>query len=321
MDKKKIVIITGPTAVGKTACSIAVSKHFGGEIISADSMQIYREMDIGTAKVTEDEKSGIPHHIIDIVSPEEKFSVANYKQMADQVISDILNRRHLPIVVGGTGLYINSFLYDLDFQEIASDEGYRISLENYAIQHGNEALYKLLLDVDPEAESLLTPSDKKRIIRAMEIYKHTGKKLSELRRNLKNPNQEYDCKTFFLNMDRQFLYDRINARVDLMIEQGLEKEVHMLYQRGLDESYPSMQGIGYKQFVSYFKGECTNLEAIEKIKQLSRNYAKRQITWFKKDPRVEWIDRNPSNLDHSINEIIQKIEKWRNYEPSKTTDI
>lgn len=314
MDKKRIVIITGPTAVGKTACSIAVSKHFGGEVISADSMQIYRGMDIGTAKVTEEEKNGVPHHMIDIISPEEKFSVANYKQIVDVLIPDIMSRGRLPIIVGGTGLYINSFLYDLDFQEIAGDEDYRIFLEKYAAENGNEALYKMLLDVDPESVTLLTPSDKKRIIRAMEIYKHTGKKLSELRRNLRNPNREYHCKIFFLHMERQVLYDRINARVDLMIERGLEEEVRELFERGLDESYPSMQGIGYKQFVSYFKGDCTKLEAVEKIKQLSRNYAKRQITWFKKDPRVEWIDRGGSNADESVDKIIESIEKWRNYE-------
>lgn len=311
---KKIVIITGPTAVGKTSCSIEIAKRFAGEIISADSMQIYKKMDIGTAKVTEGEKEGIPHHMIDIVDPSESFSVANYKKMSDAIISDVLCRERLPIVVGGTGLYINSFLYDLDYQEVACDEEYRQFLENYTKEKGNEALYQLLLQVDPKAETLLTPSDKKRIIRALEIHKYSGKKLSDLRQNLRNPNKEYECKIFFLNMERENLYKRINRRVELMFEQGLLEEVKNLYDQGFDETYTSMQGIGYKQLISHFKGDCTLFEAEEKIKQLSRNYAKRQITWFKKDPRVQWIDMDPKNLKEAVNIMTDEIEEWRTYE-------
>lgn len=311
---KKIVIITGPTAVGKTNCSIKIAKRVNGEIISADSMQIYKKMDIGTAKVTEQEKEGIPHHMIDIVEPSEIFSVANYKKMSDELISDILRRQRLPLIVGGTGLYINSFLYDLDYQEVACDEEYRQFLEDYAKKKGNDALYRLLLKADPEAESLLTPSDKKRIIRALEIYKYSGKKLSDLRKNLRNPNKEYECKIFFLNMSRELLYERINRRVDMMFEQGLLEEVRRLYEQGINESHTSMQGIGYKQLISYFKGDCTLSDAIEKIKQLSRNYAKRQITWFKKDPRVQWLEMDQTIPEEVVNVITDEIKKWRTNE-------
>lgn len=300
-----MIIITGPTAVGKTSVSIELAKRINGEIISADSMQIYKYMDIGTAKVRKEEMKGIPHHMIDIIEPKDSFSVAKYKKMAEKFILEVEERKKEPIIVGGTGFYINTFLYDRDYNEVKADIEYRKKLEDLAEKKGQEYLYKILIDVDPDSVNLITPSDTKRIIRALEIYKHSGTKLSYLRKNLYNPRKDINIKLFFLYMDREKLYNRINLRVDEMIKEGLVEEVKKLYNSGLDESFQSMQGIGYKEIIPYLKGENDLEDQIELIKKRSRNYAKRQFTWFRREKRAKWLDVSK----HSISEIINIIER------------
>ena len=300
-----MIIITGPTAVGKTSVSIELAKKLNGEIISADSMQIYRGMDIGTAKIKREEMEGIPHHMIDIIDPKESFSVAEYKEMSEPLIKDIINSGKTPILVGGTGFYINSFLYDRDYNEVEKDIEYRKELEKLSEINGQDYLYNLLIDIDPESKNLITPSDSKRIIRALEIYKHSGVKLSFLRKNLYNPRKDLKLKLFFLFMDRQVLYNRINMRVDEMIKDGLVDEVKTLYESGLDESFQSMQGIGYKEIIPFLRGEKKLDIQIELIKKKSRNYAKRQFTWFRREKRAKWLDVSKYN----INDLIYIIER------------
>ncbi|WP_064093912.1 tRNA (adenosine(37)-N6)-dimethylallyltransferase MiaA [Rossellomorea aquimaris] len=287
-SKEKVIVLIGPTAVGKTNTSIQLAEQFDGEIISGDSMQIYRRMDIGTAKITKEEMNNIPHHLLDIKEPQESFSVAEFQQLVRKKITEIHSKGHIPIIVGGTGLYIQSVLYDYQFTETPGDEEYRIHLEEEVKRYGNEWLHTKLLETDSEAGKSIHPNNVRRVIRALEIYHCTGKKMSEFQAEQK---QEllYDIALIGLTMDRDLLYGRINDRVDLMMNQGLLEEVKSLYDEGL-KSAQSVQAIGYKELFEYLDGEVSLERAIENLKQNSRRYAKRQLTWFRNKMDVTWYD-------------------------------
>lgn len=301
---KDLFILAGPTAVGKTDISIKLAKRLNGEIISADSMQIYKHMDIGSAKITKEEMQGIPHYLIDIVEPEESFNVSEFKKMAKQAIDNIDEKQKLPMLVGGTGLYINSLIYNYDFTEASVDEEYREYLQSMAEINGKEYVHNLLKDVDLESYNRLFPNDLKRVIRALEVFKLTGKTISQF--NVENDIYDipYNVYYFVLTMDRDKLYDRINRRVDIMIENGLIDEVKELKAMGYTPDMQSMKGIGYKEILHYLDGNISLDEATYLIKKGSRNYAKRQLTWFRKDDRVIWIDKDEFNDENEIVEYI-----------------
>ena len=290
MDKKKpLVILTGPTAVGKTELSIELAKRLNGEIISADSMQVYKHMDIGTAKPTADEMKGVKHHMIDIIEPNESFSVARFSEMARECIDDILLRGKMPVLCGGTGLYFDSTINNINFIQMDTDEEYRKYLESAAKEFGNEYVYKILKRVDEESAESIHPNNLKRVIRALEIYKTTGKKKSELdKEQLSEPL--YEPEITGLMRDREVLYDRINKRVDIMMEKGLVEEVSELIKMGIDTEATSMQAIGYKEIIEYLDGKTSLSDAVDKIKRESRRYAKRQLTWFKRNEKIHWIN-------------------------------
>ncbi|TJX16247.1 tRNA (adenosine(37)-N6)-dimethylallyltransferase MiaA [Tissierella creatinini] len=288
--KEKLFVLMGPTAVGKTSLSIKLAKELNGEIISADSMQIYKYMDIGTAKISEKEMDGVIHHMLNIIEPDVSFSVSNYKDMAVKIISEINSRKELPIVVGGTGLYINSLTYNLNFASISPNEELRSRLEALGDQYGNEYLHKMLLKVDKESGERISIKDRKRLIRALEIYELTGNTMTEYNKDFRSYNEDYDLVMVCLNMDRLKLYENINKRVDIMIEGGLVDEVKKILSMGYNKTLVSLQGIGYKEIIQYLENEISLDEAIDRIKQGSRNYAKRQLTWFRRDNRIRWID-------------------------------
>lgn len=290
---------------GKTALSIELAKKIDGEIVSADSMQIYKDMDIGSAKPTKEEMGDIKHYMIDFVSPEERYSVADYKKQAVCAIEEILKKGKTPIVVGGTGLYIDSLIYGIEYQDIEFDEQYRKELEKIADEKGLEDLYNKAKEIDAEAIKNISKNDKKRIIRILEIYKATGKTKTEQEIESRKNEVLYDYRVFALNMDREILYDRINKRVDIMIKQGLIEEVKNICKKY--KKYPTaMQGLGYKEIKEYLEGELTKEEAIEKIKQETRRYAKRQLTWFRKNKQTIWIDAN-EDRQNNINIILEGI--------------
>lgn len=297
---KKLLIIAGPTAVGKTDISIKVAKKLNGEIISADSMQIYKYMDIGSAKVTRDEMDGVVHHLIDVVYPSEEFSVAEFKDKSVNAIDDIIERGKCPIVAGGTGLYINSLICNYDFTGASRDDGYREYLKEIAEDKGKEYVHEMLKSVDLESYERLYPNDLKRVIRALEVYKVTGKPISEINKDVDIYDIPYDIKYFVLTMDRAKLYERINLRVDKMFENGLIDEVIKLRDMGYNSNMQSMKGIGYKEVLDYLDGKFTLDETIEIIKKGSRNYAKRQLTWFRKDKRVQWINKDLYDTEDDI---------------------
>lgn len=308
--KDNLFILVGPTASGKTSVSIELAKKLNGEIISADSMQIYKHMDIGTAKVTPEEMEDIPHYLIDIVYPDEEFTVADYKENAEKFIADINSRKKLPIVVGGTGLYVNSLVYDLNFTQVPPNEEIRNRLESLADKYGNEYIHKMLEKIDNESYNKINVMDRKRIIRAIEIYEVTGKPMSEQNKNFRKPIDKYNLVVVGLNMDREKLYERINLRVDKMVEEGLVEEVSKLLEMGYNKDLVSMQGIGYKEIISYLEGELTLEESLELIKKGTRNYAKRQLTWFRRDKRIKWVNVDEfSSMDYLIEYIIDYSEK------------
>lgn len=289
---EKILVVTGPTATGKTALSVELAKKLGGEIVSADSMQIYRGMDIGTAKVTKAEMQNIPHHMIDIADPSEDYSVSRYVEEADAAVRGILSRGRLPIVAGGTNLYIDSLIAGLDFAEKAEDAALRESLNKQYDDVGGEAMLEHLRGFDPERAAKLHPADKRRIVRAVEIYILTGETITRHDEETKKRPKRYDAVKIALTFaDRAVLYDRINARVDKMVSDGLFDEVKGLLDSGLSPACTSMQAIGYKEPAAYFRGEMSKDEAIELIKLSSRRYAKRQLTWLRRDTTVLWHER------------------------------
>ena len=298
---EKVIVICGPTASGKTALSIELAKQINGEIVSADSMQIYRDMNIGTAKPTIEEMQGIKHYLIDFVSPDEIYSVADYKKDAKKSIKEIISKGKTPIIVGGTGLYVDSLIYEIEYQDIKVDEMYRKELEEISENEGLEKLYEMAMKIDPQAMEKISRNDKKRIMRVLEIYKATGKNKTQQEAESRKRPIEYDYKIFAINRDRQKLYDRINKRVDIMIQKGLIQEVKDILQKY--HKFPTaMQGLGYKEVVSYLNGEYTKEEMIEKIKMETRRYAKRQLTWFRKNKQTIWLDGEKST-DYNMNLI------------------
>jgi tRNA dimethylallyltransferase len=305
--KQKLLVLIGPTAVGKTKSSIELAKQFNGEIISGDSMQIYRGMDIGTAKIKEVEMEGIPHHLIDIKEPDESFSVADFQQLVRVKIAEISSRGKLPMIVGGTGLYIQSVIYDYQFSETGADDVVRSKLEERANAIGNEALHDELAKIDPESAALIHPNNVRRVIRALEIYQCTGKIMSEYQKE-QQPDLLYDTALIGLTMDRDKLYERINTRVELMLEEGLIEEVGQFHKQGLRDCQ-AIQAIGYKEIYDYLDGKTTLTEAVEMLKQNSRRYAKRQLTWFRNKMEVKWFDMTDvSNLSKKITEISRYVE-------------
>lgn len=307
--KEKIVVIIGPTAVGKTKLSIALAKKLNGEIISGDSMQVYKGLDIGTAKIKREEMEGIPHYLIDIKQPDESFSVAEFQELVKKHITDISMKEKLPIIVGGTGLYIQSVIYDYQFTHIpSSDQTIRERLEKKALEEGNHALYAELKQIDPNSAEKIHPNNVRRVIRALEVYYCTGKTMSELQKQ----EQElcYDAALIGLTMKRDELYRRINKRVDQMMEEGLLDEVRNLYESGLTEDCQSIQGIGYKELYEYFSGKVTLEEAVEKLKLNSRRYAKRQLTWFRNKMPVKWFDMTKVKSSQDFQEIFSEISSY-----------
>ena len=307
MQKNKVIVICGPTASGKTALSIELAKQINGEIVSCDSMQIYKDMDIGTAKPTPDEMQGIKHYLIGHVSPEERYSVADYKADAKKAIKEIIEKGKMPIVVGGTGLYLDSLIYEIEYQDIQLDEEYRKQLEEEVEEKGLEELYKRAKQIDEKAIEKISPNDKKRILRILEIYHATGKTKTEQEIESRKKEVEYDYKVYALDWDRQKLYDRINKRVDMMMEQGLIEEVKQILDKY--HTFPTaMQGLGYKEVVEYLEGKLTKEEMVEKIKMETRRYAKRQLTWFRKNKQTIWLnaeDTIQNNVDTILKDVLE----------------
>ncbi|MBS5949622.1 MAG: tRNA (adenosine(37)-N6)-dimethylallyltransferase MiaA [Clostridium sp.] len=305
----KLLIIAGPTAIGKTSLSIKLAKALNGEIISTDSMQIYKYMDIGSAKISKDEMDGVIHHMIDVVDPKDPFSVADYKEKADKAIQDILSRNKLPILVGGTGLYINALTCNMNFTEANKDENYRSELESLAEEKGNEFIHNMLKDIDPISYNEIHYNNRKRVIRALEVYKLTNKPFSSFNLGEEIYNGPYEVKYYVLDMNREALYDRINLRVDIMMKNGLLEECIKLREMGYNSSMQSMQGIGYKEMFYYLDNKITLDDAIEMIKKGSRNYAKRQLTWFRRDPRAIFINKDNLSEEEIFNKILLDYKK------------
>jgi tRNA dimethylallyltransferase len=302
--KPKVIVIAGPTASGKTALSIELAKQINGEIISSDSMQIYKDMNIGTAKVTKEEMQGIKHYLIDCVSPDKRYSVSDFKRDSENAIEEILSNEKVPIIVGGTGLYIDSLIYGIEYQEMKFDEEYRNSLMKQAeTEEGLITLYEQAKIIDEKAMSNISPNDKKRIIRILEIFKSTGKNKTEQEKLSRMNEVKYDFEVFAIDMEREKLYERINKRVDIMLEQGLIQEVKDLI--GKYETFPTaMQGLGYKEVVEYLDEKCTYEEMVEKIKQETRRYAKRQLTWFRKNKETIWLNAE-NGIQNNIDIILE----------------
>lgn len=290
--KKPLIILTGPTAVGKTKASIELAKALNGEIISADSMQVYKYMDIGSAKIRPDEMQGIKHYLIDELEPGEEFHVVRFQEMAKNSIGEIYAKNKIPIVVGGTGFYIQALLYDIDFTESNEDASYRKELEQIASEKGAEYLHDLLREVDPVSADNIHANNIKRVIRALEFYKQTGEKISEHNEQERAKASPYDFCYFVLNDERERLYERINLRIDQMLEEGLVEEVKALKDKGYTRDMVSMQGLGYKEILDYLNGECTLEEAIYILKRDTRHFAKRQLTWFRREKDVIWVDKD-----------------------------
>lgn len=306
--KPKVIVIAGPTASGKTALSIELAKKVDGEIISSDSMQIYQDMNIGTAKVTKEEMQGIKHYLVDFVSPEKRYSVSDFKQDCEMAIKEILEKGKVPIIVGGTGLYVDSVVYGITYPDMEFDQEYRdLLMKRAETEEGLRELFEKAKMIDEEAIQKISPNDKKRIIRILEIYKATGENKTQQEILSRKNEVEYDFKVFALNMEREKLYERINRRVDLMLEQGLVKEVQDLKKKY--QCFPTaMQGLGYKEVVEYLEEKCTFEEMVEKIKQETRRYAKRQLTWFRKNKETIWLA-----AEHGIQDNIAIIlEEYRN---------
>jgi tRNA dimethylallyltransferase len=306
-NKEKLLVLIGPTAVGKTKLSIELAKKYNAEIISGDSMQIYKQMDIGTAKIQSSEMEGIPHHLLDLKEPDESFSVAEFQQLVRGKITDIHKRGKLPMLVGGTGLYIQSVINDYKFTETCSDDAFRQELEEKALLKGNEYIHDLLRQIDPESAERIHPNNVRRVIRALEVFHCTGKTASEYQQDQEH-KLLYNVALIGLTMDRDKLYERINLRVNLMLEDGLLEEVKALYNKGIRD-VQSIQAIGYKEIYEYLDGLVTLEEAIEILKQNSRRYAKRQLTWFRNKMDVTWFDMTEiDSYSKKMNEISLFIE-------------
>lgn len=307
--KKPLIVLTGPTAAGKTELSIALAKKLNGAIISADSMQVYKYMNIGSAKIRPEEMQGIRHYLVDVLDPREEFHVARFRQMAKEALEEIYRNGQLPIVVGGTGFYIQALLKDIDFDESSGELPCRKELEETARREGGAVLYERLKQVDPESAEAIHPNNVKRVIRALEFYQETGQPISLHNKEQKEKQPPYTYAYFVLNDDRARLYERIDRRVDRMVEQGLVEEVRWLKEHGYDRSLISMQGLGYKELFPYLDGTCSLEEAVEIIKRDTRHFAKRQITWFKREPDVIWLNQQEFGYDKQ--KILKRmLELW-----------
>jgi len=307
LSDKPLIVVVGPTAVGKTNLAIELAKKYNSQIVSADSMQIYKYMDIGTAKPSLEEKQMIKHYLIDEIEPNQEFSVAAYKQLADKYIELIFSQGKIPILVGGTGLYINSVINNISFSETICDWEYRNFLNATAIEKGNYYIWDMLNNIDPKSAQKLHENDTRRVIRALEVYKYTGIPMSTHQEDSRKIPSSYNLVYIGLNMDRERLYERINKRVDIMIAQGLIDEVKELISRGYTKEMQSMKAIGYKEIIQYIEGEVDLTTAVENLKRESRRYAKRQLTWFRKDERIKWFDIDKDNYD-----ITEKIYSYAN---------
>lgn len=308
-NKKPLIIITGPTAVGKTDSSIAIAKAVNGEIISADSMQVYKRMDIGTAKITPEEMSGVTHHLIDILEPDEDFNVYIFKEKAKAAIDEIYERGHIPVIVGGTGFYIQAVLYDINFEDNDSDNSIREELASLAEKNGNHYVHEMLREIDPESADAIHENNLKRVIRAIEYYRQTGTKISAHNEKERENESPYNFIYFVLNDDKEKLYDRINRRIDIMFENGLLDEVKSLVTAGLSKENTSMQAIGYKEVVEYLNGNTTYDEMIEILKRDTRHFAKRQLTWFRREKVTTFINFNEfENRSKAIDYMLNLIE-------------
>lgn len=296
--KKPLIILTGPTAVGKTELSIRLAQAVGGEIISADSMQVYRGMDIGSAKIRPEEMDGVPHHLIDVLDPKEEFHVVRFQSMVKEAMEEIYRNGHIPILTGGTGFYIQAVLYDIDFTENGEDTSYREGLEKLAKEKGAEHLHEMLKEVDPVSAAEIHANNVKRVIRALEYYQETGEPISEHNRREREKESAYNSAYFVLNAPRPLLYERIDQRVDKMLEDGLVDEVRRLKAEGCTRELVSMQGLGYKEILAWLDGELSFEEAIYVLKRDTRHFAKRQITWFKRERDVLWVDKEQFSYDN-----------------------
>ncbi len=305
--KKPLIVIAGPTACGKTDISIDLAEKIGGEIISGDSMQVYKYMDIGTAKATKEEMRGIPHYLVDELYPDEEYNVMLFQQKAKQYMEGIYSRGHIPIIVGGTGFYINALVYDNDFSE---EEESEIRKELYAVaeNEGAEKLHAMLAEVDPEYAANIHHNNVKRVARALEYYRLTGEKMSEHNKNAKKKETPYNLAFFVLNMDREKLYERINLRVDIMMNNGLEQEVRKLIEMRYSPELVSMQGLGYKEFIPYFNGEISLEQVVVDIKKYTRRFAKRQLTWFRGQTNGTWLDMGTLSKDKALEIMLDELK-------------
>ena len=303
--KQPLIILTGPTAVGKTALSIRLAKAIGGEIISADSMQVYRHMDIGSAKVTKEEMDGVPHHLIDVLEPEEEFNVVVFKQMATEALAGIYSRGNIPIVAGGTGFYIQALLYDIDFKENEEGSAIRAELEALAQSEGNLRVHAMLQEIDPKAAGQIHPNNIKRVIRAIEYFRQTGEQISVHNEAERGKQSPYHFLYYAVTTDRSLLYRRIDSRVDQMMENGLVEEVRRLKERGCHRGLTSTQGLGYKEILDYLNGACTLEEAVYVLKRDTRHFAKRQLTWFKRERDVRFL--NLPDFENDPDRVLRAI--------------
>ncbi len=308
ITKRPLIILTGPTAVGKSRAAVELAKALDGEIVSADSMQVYRHMDIGSAKMTGEEMQGVPHHLIDILEPTEDFNVVLFQSLAKEALAGIYERGHIPIVAGGTGYYIQALLYDIDFNDEASDEALRASLEEMAEREGNIALHDMLREIDPESADAIHPNNRKRVIRAIEYYRLTGEKISDHNRAERAKDSPYDFRYYVLDCRRDLLYRRIDKRVDAMIQEGLVDEVKALKDMGCHRGMVSMQGLGHKEILDHLDGLCTLEDSVRTIKRDTRHFAKRQLTWFKRERDVIWLEWEDYGFDMNrlLDEMIRR---------------
>lgn len=310
MDNK-IIVLVGPTAVGKTYISVELAKKLNTEIVSADSMQIYKGMDIGTAKITKEEMQGIRHHMIDIIEPDKIYSVSDFKHDSEKIIDRIISENKIPIIAGGSGLYVNSLIYDLDFGKAKSDSSVRDYYTSLYKEHGEDYLYDRLKEVDPESAEKIHKNNVKRVMRALEVYHITGRKFSETNMSVRKGSSKYNCILIGIRSDRKVLYQRINERVDKMMEKGLAEEVRALMSKGYGKELVSMQGIGYKEIIEYLEGSTGLCEAVEILKRNTRRFAKRQFTWFLRDDNVKWFDV-PSAEEIDI--VVENIYNYVKYQ-------
>lgn len=305
--KQPLIIITGPTAVGKTEASILLAKEIDGEIISADSMQVYKGMDIGTAKITKEEMKGVPHHLIDILSPEQDFNVYTFQKLAKEAVEDILSRGKIPILAGGTGFYIQALLYGISFQEEANT--CRKELEKIHAEKGTTYLHSMLKEVDPVSADIIHPNNVKRVIRALEFYQETGEPISKHNETQRQKESQFESVYFVLHMPRELLYQRINERIDQMLENGLVQEVAALKEMGIRREMTSMQGIGYKEVLDYLDGELSYEDMVYLLKRDTRHFAKRQLTWFRREKDVIWLDKTMYPDSMGLTKELLRISK------------